>query len=163
VTESQPGKDTSGHVMPPSEGRQIPIPGVPEVSTVKVEGAASGGRVSVHEEWHGADDPGVPRHFHHQLDEIFYVLEGDMRFLVGDDEVVAPPGTVIYVPRGTVHAWRPTGTTPVRQFVVFIPGGFEGYLDEMRMLPPPDEAPEAWSDLNRRWDVTIVGPPLSGE
>jgi hypothetical protein len=83
-----------------------------------------------------------------------------MRFLVGQEELVAAPGTFIYLPHGTVHAWRPVGTAPVRQLPNAIPGGFEGYLDEMRTLPPPQQNPEAWNALNRRWDIEVVGPPL---
>jgi mannose-6-phosphate isomerase-like protein (cupin superfamily) len=147
-------------IIRPGEGRRIAIPGVPEITMVKAAASDTSGTVSVHEEWHGAEDPGVPRHFHHHLDELFYVLEGDMRFLVGQEEMVAGPGTFIYLPHGTIHAWRPVGTGPVRQLVIFIPGGFEGYLDEMQTVPPPQHEPEAWRDLNRRWDIEIVGPPL---
>jgi mannose-6-phosphate isomerase-like protein (cupin superfamily) len=150
-------------VVGPGEGRRIEVPGVSEVSTVKAAGAVTGGTVSVHEEWHGPDDAGVPRHLHHHLDEMFYVLEGEMRFLLGAEEVVAGPGTFVYVPRGAVHAWRPTGTAPVRQLLVVIPGGFEGYLEEMQALPTPQDDPEAWQELNRRWDVHLVGPPLARE
>jgi mannose-6-phosphate isomerase-like protein (cupin superfamily) len=153
-------QSVQGFVMAPGEGRQIEIPGVPEVSTVKAGAADTQGTVSIHEEWHGADDTGVPRHFHHHLDEMFYVLEGDMRFLVGEKEVVAGPGTFVYIPHGTVHAWRPVGTSPVRQLLIVIPGGFEGYFDEMQKLPPPSDDPEAWQDLNRRWDAQVVGPVL---
>jgi mannose-6-phosphate isomerase-like protein (cupin superfamily) len=147
-------------IIGPGEGRKIEIPGVPEITTVKAAASDTSGKVSVHEEWHGADDTGVPRHFHHYEDQMYYVLEGDMRFLVGQEELVAGPGTFIYLPHGTVHAWRPVGTGPVRQLLIAIPGGFEGYLDEMQTLPPPQQDPEAWRDLNRRWDIEIVGPPL---
>ena len=156
-------EELRGFVVRPDEGRQIKIPGVPEIATVKAGGADTGGTVSVHEGWHGPDDTGVPRHVHHHLDEMFYVLEGDMRFLVGDEEIVAGPGTFVYIPRGTVHAWRPVGTGPVRQLLVVIPGGFEGYFDEMQGLPSPREAPEAWRDLNRRWDVEVIGPIIESE
>jgi mannose-6-phosphate isomerase-like protein (cupin superfamily) len=147
-------------VIRPGEGREIKIPGVAEISTVKAGGAETGGAVSIHEQWHGPDDTGVPRHFHKQLDEMYYVLEGEMRFLLGEEEIVAGPGTFLYIPHGTVHAWRPTGTGSVRQLLIAIPGGFEGYLDEMQSLPAPEEDPEAWRGLNRRWDAEVVGPPL---
>jgi mannose-6-phosphate isomerase-like protein (cupin superfamily) len=149
-----------GIIIGPGEGRRIEIPGVSEITTVKAAAADTSGKVSVHEEWHGADDTGVPRHFHHQLDELFYILEGIMRFLVGQEEIVAGPGAFIYAPHGVVHAWRPVGTGPVRQLVIFIPGGFEGYLDEMQTVPLPQQDPVAWQELNRRWDVEVVGPPL---
>jgi mannose-6-phosphate isomerase-like protein (cupin superfamily) len=151
-----------GFVIRPGEGRAIKIPGVAEISTVKAGGADTAGTVSVHEEWKGPDDTGVPRHVHHHMDEMYYVLEGEMRFVLGEEELVAGPGTFVYIPHGTVHAWRPTGAGPVRQLLITIPGGFEGYLDEMQGLPTPQEAPEAWQDLNRRWDAEIVGPILDG-
>lgn len=156
------GKQQAVHefVREPSEGRQIEIPGVPEIITVKAGGVDTGGTTSVHEEWHGADDPGIPRHYHNHLDEMFYVLEGDMRFVVGEEQRVAGPGTFVYVPRGTVHAWRPVGTGPVRQLLVVIPGGFEAYFDAMQTLPPFEENPEAWRALGEQWDVHVVGPGL---
>jgi mannose-6-phosphate isomerase-like protein (cupin superfamily) len=157
------GTTPGGFVIGPGEGRTINIQGVPEVTTVKAAGVDTRGTISFHEEWHGPDDTGVPRHFHHHLDEMFYVLEGEMRFLVGEKETVAGPGTFLYIPRGTVHAWRPTGMSPVRQLLAVIPGGFEGYLDEMQTLPTPQQAPEAWSELNRKWDVEVVGPPLESK
>lgn len=149
-----------GFVVRPGDGRQIEIPGVPEVTTIKAAAADTGGRVSIFETWHGPRDAGVPRHLHHRLDEMFYVLAGDMRFLVGTDEIIVGPGAFVCVPRGVVHAWRPTGAKPVRDLTVFIPGGFEGYLDEMLTLPPPQAAPEAWQEFQRRWDAELVGPPL---
>ena len=152
-----------GFVVKPGEGRTIEIPGVSEVTTVKAAGVDTGGSISFHEEWHGPDDTGVPRHFHRHLDEMFYVLEGNMRFLVGEEEMVAEPGAFLYIPRGTIHAWRPTGTAPVRQLIAFLPGGFEGYLDEMQTLPTPQADPEAWRELGRKWDVEVVGPPLENE
>jgi quercetin dioxygenase-like cupin family protein len=149
-----------GFVVPPDDGRQIQIPGVAEVVTVKAGGTDTGGTISVHEEWHGADDTGIPRHYHDHLDEMFYVLEGDMRFVLGEEVITAGPGTYVYVPHGTVHAWRPVGTGPVRQLLIVIPGGFEGYFDQMQSLPPFEENPTAWRELGERWDVHVVGPGL---
>jgi hypothetical protein len=54
-----------GIIIGPGEGRRIEIPGVSEITTVKAAAADTSGKVSVHEEWHGADDTGAPRRFHH--------------------------------------------------------------------------------------------------
>lgn len=158
MTMQDPG--IHAFVVRAGDGREIRIPGVSEAVTVKAGGSDTNGTISVHEEWHGADDTGIPRHFHEHLDEMFYVLEGDMRFVVGEQESVAGPGTFVYVPRGTIHAWRPVGTGPVRQLLVVIPGGFEGYFDQMQSLPPFEENPGAWRELGERWDVHVVGPGL---
>ena len=42
---------------------------------------------------------GSPRHVYHSSDELFYVLEGEFLFLVGERQVRALPGTFVFVPR----------------------------------------------------------------
>jgi hypothetical protein len=60
----------AGIVIRPGGGRRIEIPGVPEITAVKAAASDTSGKASVHEEWHGADDTGVPRHFHRYEDQM---------------------------------------------------------------------------------------------
>src|SRR3712207_1001584 len=53
---------------------------------------------------------GPPPHIHTREDETFYILEGEVEFLVGEELTVAGPGAFVNVPRGTVHRFRNTGT-----------------------------------------------------
>jgi mannose-6-phosphate isomerase-like protein (cupin superfamily) len=63
----------------------------------------------------------APTHVHHSDDEAWYVLEGRLRFRIGEDEVEAVPGTAVMVPRGTVHTyWNPFGG-PARYIIVMTP------------------------------------------
>ena len=59
----------------------------------------------------GAPDPPryiAPLHVHKEDDEAWYVLEGALRFRLDDEEVEAPAGGGVIVPRGTVHTyWNP--------------------------------------------------------
>jgi mannose-6-phosphate isomerase-like protein (cupin superfamily) len=64
-------------------------------------------------------------HEHATEDDAFYILEGTMTFLLGDDAVAAPPGTFVLVPPGVVHAFRNDGHIPVRMLNVHAPGGFD--------------------------------------
>jgi len=50
----------------------------------------------------------APPHVHDNAEEAFFVLEGDLVFTLGDDdqEIVAPPGTYVYIPPGTRHSFR---------------------------------------------------------
>ncbi len=55
---------------------------------------------------------GPPPHYHDQ-DESFYVLDGQVTYRAGDDELVANTGSFVWIPRGTVHSFRvdsPTAT-----------------------------------------------------
>jgi mannose-6-phosphate isomerase-like protein (cupin superfamily) len=64
-------------------------------------------------------------HVHSGEDDAFYILEGEMTFLLGDDAVAAPPGTFVLVPPGIRHGFRNDGDTPVRMLNVHAPGGFD--------------------------------------
>ncbi len=53
-----------------------------------------------------------PWHVHHAEDEAFYVVEGQMTFLCGEQRVQAGPGTFVYGPREIPHGFRVEGTQP---------------------------------------------------
>jgi quercetin dioxygenase-like cupin family protein len=72
---------------------------------------------------------GPPLHVHSREDEAMYVLEGQIRFRVGDDEFVAGPGTWVWQPRGVPHTFR-VESEGARALVIFTPGGLERMLEE---------------------------------
>jgi uncharacterized cupin superfamily protein len=75
-------------------------------------------------EWRDAGGPpGPPRyiaplHVHHRDDEAWYVLEGTLRVLVGDQEVEARTGSGVFVPRGIKHTYWNPNSEPVRYLLV---------------------------------------------
>jgi len=70
-----------------------------------------------------SDGPGP--HSHESNEELFYVLEGVMTFLIGDERVDAPKGTFIRIPADTIHDFMNRTDARAGVFNVFIPGGFE--------------------------------------
>jgi mannose-6-phosphate isomerase-like protein (cupin superfamily) len=64
-------------------------------------------------------------HVHDEEDDAFYILEGEMTFVLGDEEVPAPPGTFVLVPPGVEHGFRNDGEVPVRMFNIHAPAGFD--------------------------------------
>ena len=64
-------------------------------------------------------------HVHAGEDDAFYILEGELTFALGDDEVAAPPGTFVLVPPGVPHGFTNHGSTPVRMFNIHAPAGFD--------------------------------------
>jgi quercetin dioxygenase-like cupin family protein len=48
----------------------------------------------------------VDAHTHADHVDSFYVLEGEIEFLLGDERVVAGPGTWVAAPVGAVHGFR---------------------------------------------------------
>ncbi|MGB7159189.1 MAG: cupin domain-containing protein [Tepidisphaeraceae bacterium] len=78
-----------------------------------------------------APGPGVPPHLHRREDETFYVVDGALEFLVGEERHVAPRGTTIYVPGGTFHGFRAIGDSAAQLLSIHTPAGFEHFFSEM--------------------------------
>jgi len=64
-------------------------------------------------------------HVHEREDDAFYILEGEMTFVLEDREVSAGPGTFVLVPPGVEHAFRNDGEVPVRMLNIHAPAGFD--------------------------------------
>ena len=64
-------------------------------------------------------------HIHPDEDDAFYILEGEMTFVFGDDEAQAPPGTFVLVPPGVEHGFRNAQDHPVRMLNIHAPAGFD--------------------------------------
>ena len=95
------------------------------------------------------------------------VLEGEFLFLLGERLVGAPPGTFVFVPRGTVHAAKVVGTEPGRVLAAYVPGGLERSFEEFAKLRTEQgrgrsvaETNEKLAEINERYDSEFVGPPL---
>ncbi len=89
---------------------------------------------------------GVPSHIHEREDEIFHVLEGEVRFAVGSgserQEFIAKAGDTVWGPRAIAHEWEVVGTQRARLHFVVSPSGMEHMFAELDRLPPgkPDFA-----------------------
>jgi quercetin dioxygenase-like cupin family protein len=81
---------------------------------------------------------GPPPHIHTREDETFYLLEGNVEFLLGEEIIVAGPGDFVNVPRGTVHRFRNTGTETARLVLTFTPAGIERWFKETLKRAPND-------------------------
>ena len=66
----------------------------------------------------------APMHVHDDADEIFYVLEGNLTFFVGQQRIEAAPGAFVYLPRFVHHGFQ-CNSTEARVFNFVTPAGFE--------------------------------------
>ena len=71
---------------------------------------------------------GPDSHVHADEDDVFYVLDGELTFLLSDGEVPAPPGTFVLVPPGVEHTFANRTDTPVRVLNIHAPAGFDRRL-----------------------------------
>jgi mannose-6-phosphate isomerase-like protein (cupin superfamily) len=133
------------------EGERLVFGGV--TILVRASAEATGGAFSLFEEVPPLAD--TPRHVHEKEDELFYVLEGEHVFQVGEEEHPVGPGGLVFAPRGIPHAQRRVIPGQGRQLVLTAPGGFEGFF---RDLAAADEAgtlgPDAYAAASSRYGIT---------
>jgi quercetin dioxygenase-like cupin family protein len=74
-------------------------------------------------------------HLHREFEEAFYVLEGEVRFLLGDEWHSGPRGTAVHVPRNTVHAFSNESGAQARILVMHTPAAAVRMIEELADLP----------------------------
>lgn len=104
---------------------------------------------------------GPPLHVHVREDEMYYVIGGRVHFLAGNQRFDAPTGSFMFIPRGTPHCFRNTGTEPAHLLVVFTPSGMERFFEAMAQLPPGPPSVEAFREAGYGAWMEVVGPPLA--
>lgn len=140
----------------PGEGETVEGPAGGPL-TFKVRGERSGGALLALENVIAPGD-GPPLHRHEREDEAWYVIEGDLRFQLGDEIAAAPAGSFVFVPRGTPHCFQNAGRSPARILVLFTPAGMEGFFDRFAELAEPE--PSAFARLGSEVGMEVLGPPL---
>ncbi len=84
--------------------------------------------------------PGPVPHFHERLLDSFFVLEGTLTVLLGDETIAAPAESYAVAPPGNVHTFSNPGSETVRALNIMAPGGFEQYLKEAAAAGASDPA-----------------------
>jgi mannose-6-phosphate isomerase-like protein (cupin superfamily) len=73
----------------------------------------------------------TPAHVHEREDEVYYVLEGEHVFTIGEEEFHVGPGAVVFGPRGITHAHRRVVPGAGRLLALTSPAGYEGFVREL--------------------------------
>ena len=111
--------------------------------TLKVTSEQSGGRLCLIE--HAATQgKRTPLHLHADHDEIAYILEGELLLHIDGVERMAGPGAVVWIPRGTPHAFVVTSALARSLWAVTPGDAMEAFYRQAgdvapnRTLPPPE-------------------------
>jgi quercetin dioxygenase-like cupin family protein len=73
-------------------------------------------KLSITESWFDSARQGADPHFHREHADSFYVLEGELALLIGDEEHLVGPGGAVCAPPGLVHGFRSTMPTRFLNF-----------------------------------------------
>ncbi|MGH9137721.1 MAG: cupin domain-containing protein [Acidimicrobiales bacterium] len=112
-------------VLAPGEGRGYDMG--PIRAVFKADGAETAGHYSISEWWLAPNTTGPGAHAHPE-DDVFYVIEGTMSVLVGDQRVEAPKGSFVLVPGGTTHDFENRGDQTAGVLNLSQPGSFEEHM-----------------------------------
>ena len=122
-------------------------------------------------EFHIPHGDSPPTHVHHDEDEIFHLLEGRMRFRVGDKEFVLEPGNTVVAPKGVPHCFRVESKEGARGLNIMPGPHFESFVRDMARpadaltLPPRIEpTPEMiklLAETAARYNIEVIGPPMA--
>ena len=83
---------------------------------------------------------GPPPHVHSREEEGFFLLEGELTFSVGDEQIVAGPGSFANMPVGVKHAFKNEGTVPAKMLILLAPSGLEKmFLQTGKVLTSADD------------------------
>lgn len=106
----------------------------------------------------GAPGIGSPYHVHHNEDESFYVIEGSVRFVSGDQSWIGGPGSLVFLPRDVPHGFEVYGETEARFLLWTNPGGFEAFVQEFWEDAPAPPDMEKIMEAAARYGLEILGP-----
>lgn len=110
-------------ILPNGEGRKYNCGNMTAI--FKADENETNEKYSVSEWWLEPNSDGSGAHFHEDNDEVFYVLEGTITFLVGKEWIDAEKGTFIRIPAKTMHDFKNKTDKKTGVLNFFIPGGFE--------------------------------------
>jgi len=93
-------KARSAVILAPGAGRKYPMGRIGAV--FKADEAETAHNYSISEWWLDPNTKGPGAHSHEE-DDVFYVIEGTMSLLAGDDWIDAPRGSFVLIPGGMTH------------------------------------------------------------
>lgn len=103
---------------------------------------------------HGESKWIAPLHVHHKDDEAWYVLEGSLRFQLGDQEVEAGPGTAVLAPRGMPHSYGNARDELARYLLVMTPK-IRALVEELH-APRQGNEPLDYPAIFRKYDSELL-------
>ncbi|MDL4863768.1 cupin domain-containing protein [Halomonas elongata] len=115
-------------LLAPGEGRHYAMGSIS--ATFKADGAETAGGYSISEWWLEPHTQGPGAHAHPE-DDIFYVIEGIMSFLIGDEWIDASSGSFVLAPGGVTHDFENRGDSRAGVLNFSHPGDFERHMPDI--------------------------------
>ncbi|HWG13188.1 MAG TPA: cupin domain-containing protein [Streptosporangiaceae bacterium] len=132
-------------IVAPGEGHVLTARG--SVMAFKAVAAQTGGDFSLMERTLPPGGRRPPAHRHVNCSEAFFVLDGQISFVLDGHDLTGEPGDFLLVPRGAAHTFGNQGAEVARLLVLHAPA-MDAYFEELHRLwasgqPPATEQERA--------------------
>jgi quercetin dioxygenase-like cupin family protein len=133
---------------------------------VKASSETTGGQMALIEQF-APRGAGSPLHVHHNEDEWFYVIEGELTLWIGGEVITLSAGGFAFSPRDIPHTF--TVSSEHARFLLGVhAAGFEGFMRALSepatslTVPPPADVPpdiQLLALTAAEYGLEILGPP----
>lgn len=86
------------------------------------------------------DIPGPPPHHHEKYHESFFIMEGEMDFIINGEQKKISQGETVDIPPGTLHTFKNSGNKICKWVNIHSPKGFSEFFKEYGV---PENEPDA--------------------
>jgi len=126
---------------------------------LKVSGKDTNGGLAIFEQTSISQGRGTPLHIHPLQDEVFYVIEGEYYFMVGNEKYRLGVGDSIFLPRNVPHAWTQVSEKGKMTVIVQPAGKIDEFFVTMAGLKTEPSSEEI-AKIFIENEMQVVGPPL---
>lgn len=133
------------------------VGGPPSTVRLLLDADATNGAVSTQRVTLGRGADGAVPHHHAIGSELFYVLDGSLQVLTGDEVLTLGEGDMAVVPPNTAHAFAAAPGAPADVLIVITPGVRRfGYFRLLERLRKGEASPEDLLATQDRYDNHFV-------
>jgi mannose-6-phosphate isomerase-like protein (cupin superfamily) len=130
-----------------AEVEMLPHSGI----TLLADAATTGGVLTSNRSYLAEGTDGAPPHVHDDAAELFYVLDGRLDVLLGEEVLTLAKDDLLVVPAGMPHAFAPSKGTAADVLFVYTPG--KPRFDYYRLLERLYTGEATVEELNRTQDL----------
>lgn len=143
----------------PGEGDVLPVG--PSQVVIKAGGEETAGTFFLSETTLAPGMPGPPPHRHRTLHDMFYVLEGELAMLVGEEWQTLAAGSFVCAPPGVRHTFANPSDAPVRFLNFNTPAGWEHYMRDLAAAARAEGGltPEVVGRIAANYDIEVAPEP----
>lgn len=140
-----------------TDAEVLPASGI----TLLADAAGTGGVLTSNRSFMAAGTDGAPPHLHSGAAELFFVLDGTLDVLLGEEIVTVTVNDLLVVPAGLPHAFAPAKDASADVLFVYTPSKprFDYYRLLERLYTGEADAAEL-ADTQDRYDNHYVDSPV---